>query len=186
MDPLSIQNTSTINIIILGAAKVGKSAFLIKITENIFEKLYIPTIYIENQTKKIVYNAKTYLFNYTVTATGDYKEDYTRVYEGMHFFLVFYDITNADSFNEAIKVYNKELKGRHMHYNYEVSNVFFVGNKVDQVNNREVTTEMVEEFCDCNKIKLFEISVKNESNINQMLNCIVHTFDLVAFAENRA
>ena len=68
-----------------------------------------------------------------------------------------------------------------MHYNYEVSNIFFVGNKVDEI-PRQVTLEMSEEFCEKNKIKLFEISVKTHKNINQMINFIVHTFDLVAFA----
>ena len=127
MIPL-IKNQTTINLIILGASKVGKSAFLIKITENIFEKLYIPTIYVENQKRIVNYNSKQYTFNYTVTATGDYKEDYTSVYNGMHFFLVFYDVTNTSTFNEAQKLYNKELKFKHMHYNYEVSNIFFVEN----------------------------------------------------------
>ena len=160
---------------------MGKSAFLIKITENIFEKLYIPTIYVENQKRTVNYNSRQYTFNYTVTATGDYKEDYTSVYNGMHFFLVFYDVTNLSSFNEAQKLYNKELKFKHMHYNYEVSNVFFVGNKVDET-PRQVTLEVSEEFCEKNRIKLFEISVKTHKNINQMINFIVHTFDLVAFA----
>jgi GTPase involved in cell partitioning and DNA repair len=99
----------------------------------------------------------------------------------MHFFLVFYDVTNTSTFNEAQKLYNKELKFKHMHYNYEVSNIFFVGNKVDEI-PRQVTLEMSEEFCEKNKIKLFEISVKTHKNINQMINFIVHIFDLVAFA----
>ena len=181
VNPLSIKNQTTINIIILGATKVGKSAFLIKITENTFEKLYIPTIYIENQRKTVSYNSKQYTLNFTVTATGDYKEDYTCVYKGMHFFLVFYDVTNMSSFTEAIKLYNKELKNKHMHYNHEVSNVFFVGNKVDE-QPRKVAAELCEEYCDKNKIKLFEISVKTHKNITQMLNFITHTFDLVAFS----
>ena len=181
VNPLSIKNQTTINIIILGATKVGKSAFLIKITENTFEKLYIPTIYVENQRKTVSYNSKQYTLNFTVTATGVYKEDYTCVYNGMHFFLVFYDITNMSSFTEAIKLYNKELKNKHMHYNYEVSNVFFVGNKVDE-QPREVNMELCEEYCEKNKIKLFEISVKTHKNITQMLNFITHTFDLVAFS----
>jgi Ras-related protein Rab-8A len=181
VNPLSIKNQTTINIIILGATKVGKSAFLIKITENTFEKLYIPTIYIENQRKMISYNLKQYTLNFTVTATGDYKEDYTYVYNGMHFFLVFYDITKLSSFTEAVKLYYKELKSKHMHYNYEVSNVFFVGNKVDE-QPREVNVELCEEYCEKNKIKSFEISVKTHKNITQMLNFITHTFDLVAFA----
>jgi Ras-related protein Rab-8A len=181
VNPLSIKNQTTINIIILGASKVGKSAFLIKITENTFEKLYIPTIYIENQQKAVPYNSKQYTLNFTVTATGVYKEDYTCVYNGMHFFLVFYDITNMASFTEAVKLYNKELKNKHMHYNYEVSNVFFVGNKVDE-QPREVNVALCEEYCEKNKIKLFEISVKTHKNISQMLNFITHTFDLVAFS----
>ena len=181
VDPLSIKHQTTINIIILGATKVGKSAFLIKIIDNTFEKLYIPTIYVENQRKAVFYNSKQYTLNFTVTATGDYREDYTSVYNGMHFFLVFYDTTNTSSFNEAIKLYNKELKHKHMHYNQEVSNVFFVGNKVDE-QPREVSAKMCEEFCDKNRIKSFEISVKTHKNITQMLNFITHTFDLVAFA----
>ena len=48
------ENTNDISIIILGGKGVGKSSFVIKLTKNYFEKLYIPTLRVENFQKNFL------------------------------------------------------------------------------------------------------------------------------------
>ena len=48
-----------INIIILGSIKVGKNSLVIKLTEQIFENLYIPIIAVEIKSKIVEYRNRT-------------------------------------------------------------------------------------------------------------------------------
>ena len=45
------KNKKEINLVILGEKNIGKSCFVIKFVENIFEKIYIPTIGLELKKK---------------------------------------------------------------------------------------------------------------------------------------
>ena len=47
------KNKKEINLVILGEKNIGKSCFVIKFVENIFEKIYIPTIVLELKKKNI-------------------------------------------------------------------------------------------------------------------------------------
>ena len=64
ISPSKIKNRNNINIILLGGASVGKSSFLIKLTESTFEKLYIPTICRDIRSKVISYNTHNFKFHF--------------------------------------------------------------------------------------------------------------------------
>ena len=169
------KDKNVINIVILGASCVGKSAFLIKITKNIFEKMYIPTICRETKTKTISYNTHNYKLIFTDTATNDYKEDYSEIYEKADFFIVIYDVTNYQSFTEAKNIINNEISKNVAVYGNNISNVFLVGNKNDIV-EKNIQMNEINDYCSKHKFNSFDISVKTSHNINSMLQEIVKTY----------
>ena len=103
------KNKNEINIVFIGDTNTGKSCFVIKFVENIFEKLYIPTLGSEIKKKIVSYNTHKYQLNFFVTSGNDYKDDYTEYYNNADFFLVFYDITNKKSFDYIKNSIQKEI-----------------------------------------------------------------------------
>mgnify|MGYP002526438021 CR=1 FL=1 len=70
-----IKGRNNINIVILGYNEVGKSAFCIRFVENKYEDFYIPSIGVENYSKIIAYNDRSYKLNFSVI-WGEYMEDH--------------------------------------------------------------------------------------------------------------
>jgi small GTP-binding protein len=175
------KNKKEINLIILGDKNIGKSCFVIKFVENIFEKLYIPTINLEIKKKVVSYNTHQYQLNFIVTSGNDYKEDYENYYNEADFFLVFYDITNEKSFEILKKLIQNEINKFYFEYINGTPNILLVGNKIDLENEREVKIEEVEKYCKESKLSNFDISIKSNKNINLMMNIILKAFDQVSY-----
>ena len=175
------KNKKEINLIILGDKNIGKSCFVIKFVENIFEKLYIPTINLEIKKKVVSYNTHQYQLNFIVTSGNDYKEDYENYYNEADFFLVFYDITNEKSFEILKKLIQNEINKFYFEYINGTPNILLVGNKIDLENEREVKIEEVEKYCKESKLSNFDISIKSNKNINLMMNFILKAFDQVSY-----
>ena len=53
--------------------------------------------------------------------------------------------------------------------NIENSNIVIVGNKIDLENKREVSYEEGKKFCEEQNYDFFEVSAKNDNNLNNML-----------------
>ena len=103
-----------INIVLVGEKQSGKSSFVIKIAEKRFENLYIPTVFIENISKILTYNNQKYILNFNVTpGVQEYKEDYSDLYSQSNFILLFYDMSNQESFNKAKYFVKNEFKNKY-------------------------------------------------------------------------
>lgn len=173
---VSTQNDNNIiNIVIFGDKNTGKSAFVIKYVDNYFEKLYIPSISVEKHDKKVKYGKMTLKFIFWVTP-GDngYKGDYKTILNEADFIFVFYDVSVCGSFDIAKKYCLHELKEYHKEYMEVTRNVVFIGNKMDVVPRKE-SKEQVETYCTEEKIKFFEISVKNGFGIKDIMQFIAMT-----------
>ena len=92
---------------------------------------------------------------------------------------MFYDVTDANSFKEAQKIIDKEIKKYHAMYS-NISNIILVGNKNDEL-RKNVNTDEVTKYCSSNNIQFFEISVKTNKNMNAMMQTIVKAFDNIAY-----
>ena len=126
-----------INIVLVGEKQSGKSSFVIKIAEKRFENLYIPTVFIENISKILTYNNQRYILNFNVTpGDQEYKEDYSDLYSQSNFILLFYDISNQESFNKAKYFVKNELKNKIFMYLNHYSNVIIVDNKLDKFSKK--------------------------------------------------
>ena len=175
------KNKKEINLVILGEKNIGKSCFVIKFVENIFEKIYIPTIGLELKKKIVSYNTHQYQLNFIVTSGNDYKEDYINYYNEADFFLVFYDITNKNSFDKIKDIIHNEIHKYFFEYNDGTPNIILLGNKIDLENERVVSNEDVDKFCKENKLIHYDISIKSNKNINLLMNIILKAFDQVSY-----
>ena len=154
-------NKDIIKIVILGGKGVGKSSFLIKILQNKFEKLYIPTIGIEKRSKTLIQDGKKYNLYFIVTP-GDsaYRSNYSIYFEKANFIYVFYDMSNPSSFNEAKELLIKEVSNYKEIIKKGKTHITFIGNKKDIVNTK-VSLNEIKMFCNENNFSLVEISVKS-------------------------
>ena len=177
------KNKNEINIVFIGDTNTGKSCFVIKFVENVFEKLYIPTLGSEIKKKIVSYNTHKYQLNFIVTSGNDYKDDYTEYYNNADFFLVFYDITNKKSFDCIKNIIQNEIMPFFFSYKDGTSNIILVGNKIDLENERNVKIEEVEQYCKEKKFIYYEISIKTNKNINIMMNTLLKSFDQISYSE---
>ena len=178
------KNKNEINIVFIGDTNTGKSCFVIKFVENVFEKLYIPTLGSEIKKKIVSYNTHKYQLNFFVTSGNDYKDDYTEYYNNADFFLVFYDITNKKSFDCIKNIIQNEIMPFFFSYKDGTSNIILVGNKIDLENERNVKIEEVEKYCKEKKFIFYEISIKTNKNINIMMNTLLKSFDQISYSDN--
>ena len=75
-----------------------------------------------------------------------------------------YDLTNKKSFEEIKEYYNNTIKDE-----FKIDLIYLLGNKIDLKNKIEVAIKEVKEFADKNNIKHFQISVKNNKNIENFI-----------------
>ena len=78
-----------------------------------------------------------------------------------------YDVTNKRSFEEIKSFWHNKIKE-----NAKTNLIYLLGNKIDLKDNIEVNENEVKEFTDINKIKYFSISVKNDINIQNLIDDI--------------
>ena len=78
-----------------------------------------------------------------------------------------YDITNKQSFEEIKYYWFNKIKEKK-----KTNLIYLLGNKIDLKDNIEVNKNEVYKFTNTNKIKHFPLSVKNDINIQNLINNI--------------
>ena len=175
-----LKGKTEINIVLIGEKQSGKSSFVIKLAENRFENLYIPTVFIETISKVMTYNNKRYVLNFDVTpGQQEYQQDYSTLYAKSNFIFLFYDVTNLGSFTRAKKYIKKELKNKVIIYANNFSNIFIIGNKIDCTPFIESSTQ-IKSYCEKHQLEFFEISVKTNAGIGYMMNKLLAIFDSIS------
>ena len=159
------KNNNLISILILGKQKVGKTRLLLKYVENTYNENYLTTIGInyrimDKKIGKKIYRIRlidpSYILNYTLFNIN---------YEGIMFV---YDITNQESIDgisDMIKYFQDE-KGKNFP-------MILLGNKIDEINYRQIFKEDGEKLAEENSIKFYEISCKKDIKIDAALIYIV-------------
>jgi len=176
----NIKGKKEINIILIGEKQSGKSSFVIKVVNNRFENIYIPTVFIENETKILTFNNKKYILNFNVTpGVQEYQEDYSELYSKSNFILLFFDINNHGSFQRAKNFVKKELNNKVLMYPNNYSNICFVANKIDKVPFDE-SNLYFKSYCEKYNLQYFEISVKTNTGIGYMINKLLSIFEQIS------
>jgi len=148
-------------IIIIGDSGVGKSCLSIRGTKNIFDSMYAPTIGFEFISYFIKINGQIIKLQIWDTCGQEvYRSLISSFYNNSSLAIMVYSIDNSQSFTN-LEFWLNELRTK----SSPDINLFLIGNKCDLEQNRQVTKESGEEFCENNKIKLFlETSAKTGFN----------------------
>ena len=172
----AFKGSKELNITLIGNEETGKSAFMIKVTNNLFEKVYVPTIEQECSSKKFTYNNEEFTINFFVTSGNkQYQGDYSKIFTESAFILVFYDTSVEGSFDEAKNKLRNELKDYSYKYFDTFSNFIFVGNKIDIFPKRE-NNEAIRKYCKKKNFDNFEISVKTGKGIKELMDSLYEKF----------
>lgn len=172
-----LNNKNILKVAIIGGKGVGKTSFLLKVLNNKFEKLYIPTIDIEKRTKIINNEGKQYTFYFIVTP-GDsiYKSNYSMYFQKANFICIFYDMSDVDSFNEAKQLFFNDIRSV-IQTTTTTTHINVIGNKKDIANSKVLQSQEIKRFCEENKVTSYEISVKSGIGMKVLMNDICNTFD---------
>ena len=175
------ENEERINIMTLGNTEVGKSCFILRFTDNIFQEIYLATVGIDFKIKTETINNKQYkLFLYDTTGQEKYKSIALNIIKNAQGIILMYDITDRKSF-ESIPDWIKSVKDA------KGSNfpMILLGNKLDKEDVRVIKEEEGKELADEYNIKFFETSNKTGTNIQEAGMALVNEILKINNLENR-
>ena len=152
-------------VIVIGDSGVGKSCLTNQAAKNIFEDAYQATIGFEFVLFNVKINDKILRLQIWDTCGQElYRSLITNFYRNTSLAVMVYGINNKDSFSN-IDSWLKELR---MHSNPD-SKVFLIGNKSDLENERQVETQLGEQYTKDNNLHLFmECSAKTGFNTKKI------------------
>ena len=175
------ENEERINIMTLGNTEVGKSCFILRFTDNIFQEIYLATVGIDFKIKTETINNKQYkLFLYDTTGQEKYKSIALNIIKNAQGIILMYDITDRKSF-ESIPDWIKSVKDA------KGSNfpMILLGNKLDKEDVRVIKEKEGKELADEYNIKFFETSNKTGTNIQEAGMALVNEILKINNLENR-
>ena len=175
------ENEERINIMTLGNTEVGKSCFILRFTDNIFQEIYLATVGIDFKIKTETINNKQYkLFLYDTTGQEKYKSIALNIIKNAQGIILMYDITDRKSF-ESIPEWIKSVKDA------KGSNfpMILLGNKLDKEDVRVIKEKEGKELADEYNIKFFETSNKTGINIQEAGMALVNEILKINNLENR-
>jgi len=157
----TIVREKQIKLLLLGDSSTGKTCILQKFTDNTFNTSFITTIGIDFRTKEMTYKGNKKKVVIWDTAGQERFRNITKAYyRGSLGMLLVYDVTNMLTFTN-ISRWMKEIKSS----TSEDLEIILVGNKIDLLNNRQVTTEQGQMLADSYNIRFIETSAKTGENI---------------------
>ena len=168
-------NRTSVNILIVGDKNVGKTSYAYKIKDNKFNEKYIPTKDDEDERFiiKAVNGERTYHLNVAIINDINLIKEETK--RQLDYCLVFYDMNNESTMDFAKNIFETYLKSELENVNnISLSHVIFIGNKCDLNNNVNCK---IEDLCKEFKMDHFEISVKDNINLEEMKNRLTQAFD---------
>ena len=157
-------------IMVIGESKVGKTSVIKKYTQNRFGGVYLTTVGVDFQDKIINIDDKKIRLQIWDTAGQERFRNITKNYfNSSNGFLLIYDITDKDSLVH-LNFWSAQIQLNAP----EKSKCILVGNKCDLEGSRAVSKEEGKIYAEKNKIKFFETSAKDGTNINEVFEYIAN------------
>ena len=161
---------SSIKLILVGEAQVGKTAIINQYIQNTFEEEYIATIGQEKQTKEITLkNGTKFKLEIWDTIGQDTYSAANKIFmRNAKIALLVYDITNEQSFKNLNKFYKQvcDINGK------DKVIIGVVGNKNDLYEERVVEEEEGQKYAEEIKASFFETSAKDHETIESLFEGI--------------
>ena len=165
-------------IILLGNYDAGKTNFILRYVNNTYDSMTLRTIGIDFSIKQVTLNdGKTARIRICDTESSErFKSIISSQFRTMNGFIIMYNITRRESFENAINW----LEDIRIYSNANTNNIAFVGNRVDIDENndsyykREILTEEGQKFAEDNNLLFFETSNLTGFNVNECFNALIN------------
>eukprot|EP00930_Biecheleria_cincta_P004194 TRINITY_DN105093_c0_g1_i1.p1 TRINITY_DN105093_c0_g1~~TRINITY_DN105093_c0_g1_i1.p1 ORF type:complete len:342 (+),score=47.10 TRINITY_DN105093_c0_g1_i1:57-1082(+) len=164
-------------VLLIGDSGVGKSAVLLRFTEDAFTEHYHTTIGVDFNVKTLVSDGKRVKLQIWDTASQErFRAITTSYYRGAHGIIVVYSIDSKDSF-ENVSTWLQEIENASSGDACKL----LLANKADLSSSRVVSTEDGQYLADSYSIPFLEVSAKTSSNISEafcdLTSCIKDKID---------
>ena len=159
----------------LGDATVGKSCILNRFMNDNFTKEYEATIGINSQSKIVkIDNQDIYLLLYDTSGQEKFRSLIPMYTRDANIILLVYDVTSKDSFIHLSDWFKdlKNVKKEEVIFAV-VGNKIDLGNKINFIDTRQVTTEEGESYAKENGFIFKEVSAKTGDGINELFDVIL-------------
>ncbi|KAJ5070765.1 ras-related protein rabd2c [Anaeramoeba ignava] len=154
----------------LGDSGVGKSSLIYRYSDGTFIDSFISTIGIDFKIKKIETNGKIFKLQlWDLTGNERFRLIPRSFYRGAHGIMLLYDVTNQDSFDN-LKNWIQSIQEKAP----ENVNIILVGTKIDLVSKKVIDTETGKNFAEQLGFSFFEISSKENINVDEAFHHFVH------------
>ncbi len=153
-----------LKIVVLGDEEVGKTSIILKYTKNRFTEDYKPTLGADFAIRELKYNefdVKLYIWD--IGGVDKHKDLHKFYFEGADTFLLVYDITRYNTFENAINLWIPDIE-----LNLKSASIILVGNKNDLETRRQISRVQINGINSNNLVSSIETSAKTGNNIEKV------------------
>ncbi len=174
----NIKTHSLMTIFLLGSSGVGKTSFIKRYFNNLFSNSNLSTLGIDVEKSFVEIDNQIIKLEVWDTAGQERLRSIPKKYYiKSDAFILMYDITKESTFNELTQWIKdiKEARNTDINDNNNDNNciIYLTGNKIDNINEREIKTEDAENFAKKYNINYTEISCKDGINIYEIMENII-------------
>lgn len=165
-------NNKNINIMFIGEQKVGKTSYIIKLTQNRFDDVHTETLGVDFFYTHIAIKKKNYsLHIYDASGSSMFEKMVNGVYSKIDAFVIMYDVTNKISFDNVPKWYAK-IKTNNIYNNIPI---LLLGNKIDLLSlfDRCISLDNIKKYTLITNMLYDEISAKNDDMLHKPLEILL-------------
>jgi small GTP-binding protein len=156
--------------VIIGDSSVGKTSIIKRYTHNTFEENHRSTIGIDFIIKNIdIDNKRIKLQIWDTAGQERFKHITTMYYKSAHAFIIVYDVTKVDSFNN-ITNWIAEINNKKSETFIPAVSIL-VGNKIDS-ENREISYEEGASLAQQYGMLFIEVSAKEDTNVESLFRIL--------------
>lgn len=157
-------------VVVLGDPSVGKTSTILRFTDNIFLRAYVPTMGLNITQKRFHINEiPLELVLWDIGGQTKFETIRRQFYEGANAFTLVFDISNAKSFADISNWYNDM---RNFYSEKIKIKGYLVGNKVDLVSKRIVSQKDAIKLANVLNLEYFEVSALTGENVKEYFNQI--------------
>jgi small GTP-binding protein len=151
-------------LVIVGESEVGKTSLINKIINNRFSDIHIPTIGADlNILSRSVKGKLIKMQIFDSSGSARFRGTVSLYYNHADVIIIVFDVCNSKTFEKLTDwITETKLNTR------GTPEIIIVGNKVDKIEDREITYECAKKFCDKNGVKYFETSAYDKTSIDKI------------------
>jgi Ras-related protein Rab-1A len=167
--------------LLIGPSNVGKSAIMLRYVDDIFCESYISTIGVDFKIKTLEVNDKIIKLQIWDTAGQErFRSITTSYYRGAQCIIVVFDLTDTNSFIEAMDVWLEEIKKNNEKTGSNPL-IFIIGNKSDLKSANKINVDTIKSKLDKlgllndyvnSELNYLEVSAKLNINIDNVFRSI--------------